>query len=64
MKPKVVYQGMIVAERDGQGFLMMFPDGKIEFAVDRQTAEKKATKWMQKNLDKEAIGVGKIEWRL
>lgn len=56
-------QGTVVIERDGRGYLMMFPDGTVESARSRKAAEHKARKWFYQHLPEKAIGIGTIEWR-
>jgi hypothetical protein len=63
MKPAVEWQGKVVIEADGDGFLIMFPDGEIVGASTRTKAEAKARQWFKEHVGKSAIGVGEIEWR-
>lgn len=64
-KPQVNVQGKVVVERDGAGgFLMMYPDGKVESWRKRETVERRAKAWFHINNDPARIGVGLIEWRL
>jgi len=57
-------QGTVIVERDGDGFLMMFPDGTIEGAGTRRAVDRKAKIWFAKHLNEKSIGVGRIEWRI
>jgi hypothetical protein len=64
MKPAVQKQGMCVVERDGDGFLVMFPDGNLQGAMTKAQAEKACSQWFKQHVDADSIGVGTIEWRL
>jgi hypothetical protein len=55
-------QGKVVIEQDGDGWLIMTPDGKVAWVATRKKAEQHAKKWFKSNL-KGDIGVGSIEWR-
>lgn len=60
---KPVQQGKVVAEADGDGWLIMFPDGTVDSAGSRKAVERKAKKWFETNLPDKSIGIGSIEWR-
>ena len=63
-KAVVVSQGTVIAQADGECFLLMFPDGSVVGAKDKQSAQRKATHWFKKQaLPSFGIGVGTIEWR-
>lgn len=63
-KPTVKQQGLIVAEVDDDGFLVMFPDGEVKHFSHRGKVESAARKWLSDHLgDQRAIGIGRIEWR-
>ena len=59
----VATQGKCVVEKDGRGYLVMFPDGVIEYAPSRDAAEKRCKRWFRENLESTDIGIGEIEWR-
>jgi len=60
---EITNQGKIVIEPDGDGFLIMFPDGSIE-GSSKTNAERKARRWFKTKLGKGLkIGIGEIEWR-
>jgi hypothetical protein len=68
---KTVDQGKVVVQPDTArtgkggktGFLMMFPDGVIEWKPDKASVERAAKSWFKKNLKPSDVGIGKIEWR-
>jgi hypothetical protein len=60
---KTQHQGKVVAERDEGGWLIMLPDGSVEFRNTRSAAEVLAKAWFAKHVSPDAIGVGEIEWR-
>lgn len=62
---KVVAQGKVIAEADGVGWLIMFPDGQIVGVSSRAKAEAKISRWLKRNLRDNAggIGVSTVEWR-
>lgn len=61
---KYVSQGLIVAERDEDGWLVMFPDGVVRHFSHRGKTEMAARDWFKRNLkDDRAVGMGRIEWR-
>lgn len=66
MTIETVRQGKTVIESDEDGFLIMHPDGSIENATTKRSAERKAKQWYQANLgdDGAKIGLGEIEWRV
>ena len=62
--PSVQGQGKAIAEENSRGeFLVMFPDGKVEHAMNRAQAEQKIKRWFGMRPGVE-IGVGTIEWRM
>jgi len=67
MKPKVIIQeqGKIIVEKQEEGdFLMMFPDGRVDFKLNKIDVERAAKYYFQKNCIPENMGIGTIEWRL
>jgi len=62
---KVKDQGKIIAQAEGNGWLMMTPDGNVKYIRSRKGADIFCKKWFEKNLDQSGkeIGIGKIEWR-
>jgi hypothetical protein len=64
-KPKVQDQGKVIAEWDAEGerWLVMYPDGRIESYKDKRTVERRAKRYFWIHNDPTKIGVGKIEWR-
>jgi len=65
MKPKVEIQGKAIVEPDeDSGYLVMFPGGDIWRAKNKREAVARIKRWFKQNMKgKDAIGVGKIEWR-
>lgn len=63
MNANIVRQGKVVVEPDGNAFLVMTPDGSIQFARNKKSAEKIARAWFQANLNGSKVGIGEIEWR-
>lgn len=63
-KPKVNKQGTAVVERDGDWFLVMFPNGNVESFKTKEAVEKRLKSWFWIHNDPNAIGVGLIEWRI
>jgi hypothetical protein len=62
--PEIIRQGKTVVERDGEGFLVMHPDGQVTFAPSRSRAEHIAKRWYEQALGSGSkIGIGEIEWR-
>ncbi len=56
-------QGKVIIEPDGDGFLILFPDGEVQGAATKQRANTKIKHWFRDNVRHDAIGVGMIEWR-
>ncbi len=64
MKPTVQHQGKIVAEFDGRGWLIMYPDGSVEGgAISRDEVEQRAKAWFKLNINPEVVGVGMVEYK-
>ena len=64
MPTKVKLQGTVVAEPDGiGGWLVMLPDGQVHGASTRTKVMQLAKCWFKANVETDAIGIGKIEWR-
>jgi len=61
-KPRALGKCVCEAQAKG-GFLIMFPDGTIEFAKSRKQADKKCRDWFAADVDSKGVGVGIIEWR-
>lgn len=57
MKPTVHKQGKTVIQRDGEGWLVMTPEGDIHFASNLKKAQAIADKWARDNTDPSAINV-------
>lgn len=65
MKIETVKQGKTVIELDDDGFLVMHPDGSVEWSATKAKAERVARNWYQTDLGKGCkIGLGEIEWRI
>lgn len=62
-RPPVNVQGKLIAEPDGDGFLVMFPDGNVQFFHDKPAVEKAAKAFAETHSDPEAINALLIEWR-
>lgn len=62
-KSEVVNQGKVVIEADGEGWLVMTPDGAVVWRPTRKAAEDVAKRWFKKYCGLSTIGVGNIEWR-
>ena len=63
--PPVRIQGRAIVESDGDGgFLLMTPDGQVEWAPDRAGALRKLKKWAKADADDEAINALVTEWRV
>jgi hypothetical protein len=63
-KPNVRGQGKAIAEEQKHGeYLVMFPSGRVEHAMDKDHAEQKIRQWFKLNLGADS-GVGEIEWRM
>jgi hypothetical protein len=63
-KPIVHNQGKVIAEIDEDGgVLILYPDGEIVGAGNRDTAERKIKIWAKRNQHRNAINVATIEWR-
>lgn len=60
---KPVEQGKVVAEESEDGWLVMLPDGSVEFLRSRRAVERHAKKYFEDNLPPQSIGIGTIEWR-
>ncbi len=61
-----VLQGKAVVEhQDGEGFMIMFPDGNVTFARHRALAELTLKRWAKRNLGRtpNAVGILRVEWR-
>lgn len=56
-------QGKCVVQPDGGGFLIMLPDGGIEWVENKKKTEAKCAKWFKANMPASGFGVGEIEWR-
>jgi hypothetical protein len=58
-------QGKAVCEADGDGWLVMLPDGQVVYAKSKPDATKKINKWLKADLKKNPAGAGvcTIEWR-
>lgn len=63
----MLQQGKVVVEsqskQDGGGFLVMTPEGRVEWFRTKRSAEKHAMQWFKSNLGDAAAGIGVIEWR-
>lgn len=59
-RPKVQYLGTAVIEQDGQGRLVMLPDGAVSGYLDHSAAISAIKKYFRKVTPKDAIGVGEI----
>lgn len=55
-------QGKVVVERDGDAFIVMFPDGAIQSFPNEPAVQRACSKWFKANLTGD-IGIGQIEWR-
>jgi hypothetical protein len=63
-RPTAVQQGLVVAEADEDGWLVMFPDGEVRHFNHVGKVEDAAKAYFKRTLgDIRAIGVGRIEWR-
>jgi len=58
-------QGKVIVERDGDAFMIMFPDGNIVARGNKKAAERVIDNWCKKDLGTKvsAIGIAEIEWR-
>jgi len=64
MNPGTHNQGKIIAEQDDDGFLILFPNGIIEAAPSRKTAERKIKSWCSANAATgNNISFAVVEWR-
>lgn len=59
-KPKVMSLGRCVVERDGPGYVVMFPDGSVKVFMAYAKASEAIKKYYAKRTPKDAIGVGEI----
>ena len=56
-------QGKAICEEQKHGeYLVMFPDGFVEHAMNRAQAEQKVKRWFHDSRSGD-VGVGQIEWR-
>lgn len=63
-KLKMRGQGKVIAERHSKGYyLIMFPDGNVEEALDKPMAERRIRKYFKDTLGTSHVGIGSIEWR-
>ena len=57
-------QGKAICEEQKHGeYLVMFPNGFVEHAMNRAQAEQKVKSWFHDNGKGGDVGVGLIEWR-
>lgn len=62
---EVIRQGKTVIQADGEGYLIMHPDGDVVGASTREKAARKARAWYRTALRGKsmAMSIGEIEWR-
>lgn len=61
---KILRQGKAVAERDGNGWLLMLPDGAVSHHRSRKSLLKAVNDYLEANLrGRGDIGIGTLEWR-
>jgi hypothetical protein len=62
---QMVPQGKIVAEPDGLGWLVSFPDGYVQWFASKRSAENASREFFKKDFRSKnaSSGIGEIEWR-
>ncbi len=58
-------QGRAIVENSEGGFLMMLPDGQVEWAPTREEIERRFRAWARRNRRATGadIGLMEVEWR-
>lgn len=62
----------VVEEQNAGGFMVMMPDGAVQFAMTKKDAERRLNVWFKRDLERLVkttrtdglIGIGIIEWRM
>lgn len=64
VQAEVKLQGKVIVELTSKGeFIALFPNGDITADESKVKILAKIKTWFKKNLAKDHIGVGSIEWR-